>query len=226
MDSKFLVMREFVQHWCHCRKTFALLRPSVEIAAVSTAPSESESTVSALGWRGSWPETCHGKGKGKEKGKGKGKGKGKKGKGKKGKEKRVREMKKARVTAGKEKVVGGSNRFVVTGGSAGNGGIRRLSVTSGRRDDRWNLVQWCLTRRQQQPMILDPRIWATHAGCNMHGRQRTTIREDSPTSEAPLYSLDVEVPPSPGERDSGTSSAVVSVLEDGSKVELAGLVRD
>ena len=66
--------------------------------------------------------------------------------------------------------------------------------------------------------------------------QRTTIREDSPTSEAPLYSLDVEVLPPPGERDTGTSSAGARVapisateseqLEEGSKVELAGLVRD
>ena len=53
VDSRFPVMREFVQNWCHFQKTFALLRPSVEIAAVSTAASESESIVSALGWHGS-----------------------------------------------------------------------------------------------------------------------------------------------------------------------------
>ena len=68
-----------------------------------------------------------------------------------------------------------------------------------------------------------------------NGCWRTTIREDSPTSEAPLYSLDVEVLPAPGERDTGTSSVGARVaqiaaaeseqLEEGSKVELAGLVR-
>ena len=66
--------------------------------------------------------------------------------------------------------------------------------------------------------------------------QRTTIREDSPTSEAPLYSLDVEVLPPPGECDTGTSSAGARVapisaaeseqLEEGSTVELAFVVRD
>ena len=29
VNSNFPVMREFVQHWCRSRKTFALLRPSV-----------------------------------------------------------------------------------------------------------------------------------------------------------------------------------------------------
>ena len=56
-------MRGVVQIWCRSRKTFAPLRSSVEIAAVSTAASESESCVSALGWHGSWPEEGRGKGK-------------------------------------------------------------------------------------------------------------------------------------------------------------------
>ena len=77
-ENKFPMMREIVQRWCRSRKTFASHRSSVEIAAVSTAVSESEESVSALGWHGSWPEQRPGKSKGKEEGKSKsnsGKGK-------------------------------------------------------------------------------------------------------------------------------------------------------
>ena len=64
---------------------------------------------------------------------------------------------------------------------------------------------------------------------------KTTISEDSPTSEAPLYSLDVEVLPPPGEickskPAAGARIAPIAVdeerVEEGNRVELAGLVRD
>ena len=79
VESYFPVMREFVQHWCHSRKNFALLRPSVGIAAVSSE---------------------------------KGKARARKARARKARRKGERKEK-ARVTAGKEKVVGGSNRFVL-----------------------------------------------------------------------------------------------------------------
>ena len=68
-----------------------------------------------------------------------------------------------------------------------------------------------------------------------NGVLKTTISEDSPTSEAPLYSLDVEVLPPPGEicESRSTASARIASIamddervEEGSRVELAGLVRD
>ena len=68
-----------------------------------------------------------------------------------------------------------------------------------------------------------------------NGGLKTTISEDSPTSEAPLYSLDVEVLPPPGEicESRSTASARIAPIamddervEEGSRVELAGLVRD
>ena len=68
-----------------------------------------------------------------------------------------------------------------------------------------------------------------------NGGLRTTISEDSPTSEAPLYSLDVEVLPPPGESCESRSTASARIapvamdderVEEGSRVELAGLVRD
>ena len=40
-----------------------------------------------------------------------------------------------------------------------------------------------------------------------NGALKTTISEDSPTSEAPLYSLDVEVLPPPGESFETRSTA-------------------
>ena len=61
------------------------------------------------------------------------------------------------------------------------------------------------------------------------------ISEDSPTSEAPLYSLDVEVLPPPREscESRPTASARIAPItiddervEEGSRMELAGLVRD
>ena len=68
-----------------------------------------------------------------------------------------------------------------------------------------------------------------------NGGLKTTISEDSPTSEAPLYSLDVEVLPPPGEICESRSAASARIapiamdderVEEGSRVELAGLVRD
>ena len=84
LEFKFPVMRELIQHWCQSRRVFFPQKPPMEVAAVSTAASDSDVTVSAVGWHGSWHEKGHGKGKSREKGKEKGKGKGK---GKKGKEK-------------------------------------------------------------------------------------------------------------------------------------------
>ena len=63
----------------------------------------------------------------------------------------------------------------------------------------------------------------------------TTVREDSATSEAPLYNLDVDVLPPPVEFLNGETAAGARVgpvaaenerLEGGSRVELAGLVHD
>ena len=68
-----------------------------------------------------------------------------------------------------------------------------------------------------------------------NGGLKTTISEDSPTSEAPLYSLDAEVLPPPGETCESRSAAGARIapiavdeerVEEGSRVELAGLVRD
>ena len=83
VEFKFPVMRELIQHWCQSRRVLSPQKPPMEIAAVSTAASDSDVTVSAVGWHGSWCEKGHGKGKSraKRKEKGKGKGKGKKGKG-------------------------------------------------------------------------------------------------------------------------------------------------
>ena len=68
------------------------------------------------------------------------------------------------------------------------------------------------------------------------GRQKTTIKEDDPASEAPLYSLDVDVLPPLGAFGDGNSrvgarvapvaAAECEQLEEGSKVEMAGLVQD
>ena len=62
-----------------------------------------------------------------------------------------------------------------------------------------------------------------------NGGLKTTVSEDSPASEAPLYS------PPPGEFSDGKTAVGARVapiaaederLEEGSRVELAGLVRD
>ena len=68
------------------------------IVAVSTAASDSESSVSALGWHGSLPEKGHDKGKNRENGKGngRGEGKGKQGKEKGWRERQVQEQQRAR----------------------------------------------------------------------------------------------------------------------------------
>ena len=64
-----------------------------------------------------------------------------------------------------------------------------------------------------------------------NGGLKTTISEDSPTSEAPLCSLDVALLPPPGEEPAvGARVTPIATdderLEEGSRVELAGLVRD
>ena len=68
-----------------------------------------------------------------------------------------------------------------------------------------------------------------------NGGLKTTVSEDGPASEAPLYSLDVEVLPPPGEFSNGKTTVGAWVapiasederLEEGSRVVLAGLVRD
>ena len=68
-----------------------------------------------------------------------------------------------------------------------------------------------------------------------NGGLKTTISEDSPTSEAPLYSLDVEVllPPRGICESRSTAGARIAPIamndervEEGSRVELAGLVRN
>ena len=70
VEFKFPVMRELIQHWCQSRRVFFPQKPPMEVAAVSTAARDSDVTVSAVGWHGSWHEKEHGKGKrerGKEK---------------------------------------------------------------------------------------------------------------------------------------------------------------
>ena len=123
----------------------------MEIAASS---GNSDATVSALGWYGPWQEKGHGKGKNREKGKRKGKGK--------GKENKAKEK-------GGEKGKGKSNS------RKGNGGWwneqreqrwtepfrgywchRKLNATSGKDEDRWNLVQWYRTRHSPLFLTLDP----------------------------------------------------------------------
>ena len=68
-----------------------------------------------------------------------------------------------------------------------------------------------------------------------NGGLKTTISEDSLTSEAPLYSLDVEVLPPPGEICANRSTASARIapiamddkrVEEGSRVELAGLGKE
>ena len=65
-----------------------------------------------------------------------------------------------------------------------------------------------------------------------NGGLKTTISKDSPTSEAPLCSHDVEVSPPPGEFSKGKTAVGARVApiavedERGSREELAGLVRD
>ena len=69
----------------------------------------------------------------------------------------------ARTTAGKETVVGGTsnvskgglNRFVATVDTVGNGVTRKLNVISGKDDDRWNLEQWYRTRHSLSFLTLD-----------------------------------------------------------------------
>ena len=68
-----------------------------------------------------------------------------------------------------------------------------------------------------------------------NGGLETTISEGSNTSVAPLHSLDVEVPPPLEESSNGKTAVGARVapiaaeeerVEEGSRVELAGLVRD
>ena len=66
-----------------------------------------------------------------------------------------------------------------------------------------------------------------------NGGLKTTVSEDSPTTDAPHYSLDVEVLLPLGEFSNGRTVVGARVapiaadderLEEGSRVELAGLV--
>ena len=61
VEHKFPLMRGLIQHWCRSRRIFFPQKPSMEIAAVSTTAGESDATVSALGWHGSWHEKGHAK---------------------------------------------------------------------------------------------------------------------------------------------------------------------
>ena len=66
VEFKFPVMRELIHHWCQSRRVFFPQKPPMEVAAVSTAARDSDVTVSAVGWHGSWHEKGHGKGKSRE----------------------------------------------------------------------------------------------------------------------------------------------------------------
>ena len=67
VENKLPVMRELIQHWWLSLRVVFPQKPPVEVAAVSTAAGDSDATVSALGWYGSWQEKEHGKRKGKGK---------------------------------------------------------------------------------------------------------------------------------------------------------------
>ena len=56
VEFKSPVMRELIQHWCLSRRVFSRQKPPMEIAAVSTAASDSDVSVTAVGWHGSWYE--------------------------------------------------------------------------------------------------------------------------------------------------------------------------
>ena len=58
--SKVPAMQELVQHWYRSRKTRSPQQPPVEIAAVSTTSSKSETSLKLLGWYRSWSEKGHG----------------------------------------------------------------------------------------------------------------------------------------------------------------------
>ena len=146
VEFKLTVMRELIQHWCQSRRVFFPQKPPMEVAAFSTAARDSDVTVPAVGWHGSWHEKGHGNGTRREKGKGKGKAKVRERKARRKEERKARE----RATAGKEREIGGTssmtrggqNRSVVTVVTVGNGVIRRPSALNGRGVVRWNSVQW------------------------------------------------------------------------------------
>ena len=56
VEFKFPVMRELIQHWCQSRRVFFPQNRQWKFAAVSTAARDSDVTVSAVGWHGSWHE--------------------------------------------------------------------------------------------------------------------------------------------------------------------------
>ena len=128
VEFKFLVMRELIQHWCQSRRVFFPQKPPMEIAAVSTAASGSDVTVSAVGWYGSWHEKGHGKGKSGVQGRRKEKAKVRERKARRKEESKARE----RTAAGKEReaggtsnrIGGGQNRSVATVVTVGNGATR------------------------------------------------------------------------------------------------------
>ena len=146
VEFKFLVMHELIQHWCQSRRVFFAQKPPMEVAAVSTAARDSDVTVSAVGWHGSWHEkdTARERAERKERTKEKAKVRERKARGKE--ERKAKD----RATAGKEREVGGTsnmirggqNRSVVTVVIVGNGVIRRPNALNGRAVVRWNSVQW------------------------------------------------------------------------------------
>ena len=130
----------------------------MEVAAVSTAARDSDVTVSAVGWHGSWHEKGHGKGKEQRERKGERKRQRQERKARRKEERKARE----RATAGKEREIGstsmirGGNRSVVTVVTVGNGVTRNPSALNGRGVVRWNLVQWCHILHRLLFLTLDP----------------------------------------------------------------------
>ena len=159
VEFKFPVMRELIQHWSQSRRVFFPQKPPMEVAAVSTAARDSDVTVSAVGWHGSWNEKGHGEGKSRKE-RGKEKAKARERKARRKEERKARE----RATAGKEREIGGTsimirggqNRSVVTVITVGNGVTRRPSALNGRGVVRWNLVQWCHILHRLLFLTLDP----------------------------------------------------------------------
>ena len=118
----------------------------MDIAAVSTAAGDSDVTVSAVGWHGSWHEKDTALETVERKERGKGKAKERERNAMRKEERKARE----RATVGKEREVcgtssmsrGGLNRSVVTVVTVGNCVVRRPNAVNGRDVARWNLVQW------------------------------------------------------------------------------------
>ena len=102
----------------------------MEVAAVSTAARDSDVTVSAVGWHGSWHEKDTA---------------------------RERTERKERDIGGTSIMIrGGWNRSVVAVVTVGNGVTRRPSALNGRGVVRWNSVQWCHIFHRLLFLTLDP----------------------------------------------------------------------